>query len=163
MRIRSRWASSSLPVLFEIGQRLLKLCLDALDRPRHTLLAGGVVRSGKHHELLERVDPLPGERIDDDDRFYLVAEKLDADDVLLIRGMNLDAVAAHAEVAAHQVHIVAVVLHIDQLAKDAPLLVLFAAPNDEQLLLVLLGRPEAVDARHRCDDDGVSTRQQRGC
>ena len=48
----------------------------------------------------------------------LVAEQLDADHVLLVRRVELDAVAADPEVAPHQVHVVAVVLHVDQPAQD---------------------------------------------
>ena len=58
VRIRSRWASSSLPLL-EVGQPLLELGLDALDAPAHALLAGDVVRGREDDELVDLTDPSP--------------------------------------------------------------------------------------------------------
>ena len=86
--------------------------------------------------------------------------ELDAHRGLVVGGVQLDGVAPHPELAPHQVHVVALVLHVDQLAEDRALVVDLARANSEELVLVLVGRAEAVDARDRRHDDGVATGEQ---
>ena len=150
-----------LALLLEAGQPLLQLGLDAGDGRRHARLAGHVVGGREDDELVERVDPLAGERVDHVDGLDLVAEQLDAHGGLVVGGVHLDGVAPHPELAPHQVHVVALVLHVDELAQDRPLVVLLALAHDEQLVAVLLGRAEAVDARHRRHHDHVAPGEQR--
>ena len=52
VRIRSRWASSSLPWRSNVASRSLQLGLDAVDRPLHPLGAGDVVGGGEDVELV---------------------------------------------------------------------------------------------------------------
>ena len=69
---------------------------------------------------LERALDLAAQRIDLADRLDLVAEELDADRrLLLVRGEDLDDVAAHAERAAVEVDVVALVLDVDEPAQAA--------------------------------------------
>jgi hypothetical protein len=65
------------------------------------------------------LDVLAGEDVDDVDRLDLIAEELDAVDELFVDADELERVAAHAERAAHEVEVVAPVLHADQLAQEA--------------------------------------------
>ena len=60
--------------------------------------------------------------------------------------MDLDRVAADPELAAAERHVVAVVLQVDEPAQDRPHVVVDADVEVEQLALVLLGVPHAVDA-----------------
>ena len=60
-----------------------------------------------------------------------------------------------------EVHVVAVVLHVDELAQDGPLVDLLAPAQVQQVVAVLLGRAQAVDARHRGDHDDVAPGEQR--
>ena len=76
-------------------------------------------------------------------------------------GMDLDGVAAHAELAAAERHVVAVELQVDEAAQDAAHVVVDADAEVEQLALVLLGVAHAVDAADRRDDDDVAAGQQR--
>ena len=110
---------------------------------------------------VELGDLLAGERIDDRDAFDLVAEELDARDRLFVRGMELDRVAPHPELASAQRHVVAFVLHVDELAQDRPLVALLAHVGDEELALVLRGVAHAVDARDRRHDDDIASSEQR--
>ena len=110
-----------LALALEVGEPLLQLGLDAHDGLLHPLFAGDVVRGREHDELLERLHALARERIDDGDLLDLVAEQLDAHGRLVVRRVDLDGVAADAEGAAHEVHVVAVVVHVDELAQDRPL------------------------------------------
>ena len=60
----------------------------------------------------------PVSRIDDVDRLDRVAEELDAMDELFVHADELEHVAAHPERAAHQIEIVAPVLHVHEFAKQ---------------------------------------------
>src|SRR5205085_7977745 len=115
----------------------------------------------EHLELLELADDLAGEGVDAADALDLVAEQLDADARLLVGREHLDGVAPNAELAPDEVHVVALVLHVDQLAEDGALVALLTRPEREELAGVLLGRPEAIDARHGGDDDDVAPAEQR--
>ena len=77
-----------------------------------------VVRAREDRVPVELLDDLAAERIDLLDRFDLVAEELDADRVLLVDREDLDHVAAHAERAAVEVDVVALVLHVDQAPQE---------------------------------------------
>ena len=149
-----------LAVGLEPRQPLLQLGLDADDRLAHALVAGDVVRGGEDLRSRQLAELLAGERIDDGDAVDRVAEHLDAQHRLLVRGVHLDGVAAHAELAAAEGDVVAVELQVDQATQDAAHVVVDTRVQVEQLALVLLGIAHAVDAADRRDDDGVATGEQ---
>ena len=61
---------------------------------------------------------MSGERIETRDRIDFVAEEFDADRFFIgRRRINLDHVAAHTESAAREIHVVALVEHVDQPAE----------------------------------------------
>ena len=91
----------------------------------------------------------------------LVAEELDADGPLLVGREHLDRVAPDPELVAGEAGVVALVLQLDEPAQDRPLVALLPCVEDQALALVLVGRTEAVDRRHRRDDDHVAPRHQR--
>ena len=62
----------------------------------------------------------------DGDALDLVAEELDADRPLLVRGEHLDRVAPHAELVAGEGEVVALVLQLDEPAQDRALVALLA-------------------------------------
>ncbi len=90
----------------------------------------------------------------------LVAEEFDAVGVFVVGGIDLDDVAAHAEGAAAEVDVVALVENFDEAAGDvfAPDLLTFF--EQQQHAVVGLGRAEAVDAADRGDDDGVAALEE---
>ena len=112
-------------------------------------------------ELVLALDVLAGEQVDDVDRFDRIAEELDAVNQLFVDGDELEHVAAHAERAAHEVEIVAAVLHVDQLAQQRVAVHLLAERDLGRHFDVVGGRAQAVDARDRRDDQGIGARQQR--
>jgi hypothetical protein len=61
---------------------------------------------------------LPGQRVERHQLVHLVAEQLDPDGRVLVRRIDLDDVAAHAEGAAGELVVVALVLDLDELAQD---------------------------------------------
>ena len=106
-------------------------------------------------------DDLAGERIEPRQLVDFVAEQPDAKRVLLVRRHDLDDVAAHAEGAAPELHVVALVLDLDQLPED--LIAVDALPELErqQHAVVRLGRAKAVDAGDAGDDDDVAALEER--
>ena len=90
-----------------------------------------------------------------------VAEHLDPQSLLLVGRVDLDRVAAGAEGAADQVHIVAGVLQVDELAQDVPLVALLADGEAEDAVPVLARRAQPVDAGHRGHHDDVLAHEQR--
>ncbi len=89
---------------------------------------------------------LAGQRVDLGDPLDLVAEELDADDPIVRRGSDLEGVAADPEPGPLECLVVALVLQIDQMAKDRVAPVLAAAAQPEHGCAVVDRRTEAVDA-----------------
>ncbi len=131
--------------------------IDALE----LLVRGDVVRGREQHERLELLDDLAGERIDRRDALDLVAEELHADPALLVRGIDLDGVAAHPELVADERHVVALVLQLDEATEDLALVVFLADVEDQTLGSVHLGRAEPVDRTDTGDDDDVAPTHDR--
>ncbi len=151
-----------LAFLLEPRQPLLQLGLDADHGLAHPLVAGDVVGGREDLGPWQIAERLAGEWIDHRQPIDRVAEHLDAQHRLLVRRVYFDGVAAHAELAATQCHVVAVELQVDEATQDAAHVVVDADAEVEQLPLVLLGVAHAVDAADGCDDDGVASGQQAG-
>jgi hypothetical protein len=95
-------------------------------------------------------------------RLDLVAEEDRAECGLGIAREDLQRLAAHAKRAARQRLVVAVVLHVDELAQDLVAIGHVPAAQGQRMVAVLLWRAQAVDARDGGDDDHVAAREQRG-
>ena len=108
-----------------------------------------------------RLQRLAGDRIERRQLVDLVAEQPDAKRELFVRRIDLDDVAAHAEVAARELVVVALVLDLHQLAQD--LIAIDALPflERQHQPVVRLRRAQAVDARHAGDDDDVAALEER--
>ena len=145
-----------LVVLLEPRQAVGQLGFDALDGALHGLVGGDVVRRREQHQLVELLDDLTGHRVDRGDAFHLVAEQRDAHAPLLVCREHLDGVAAHPELVAGEVVVVALVLQLDETGEDRPLLALLPHTEDQALPGVLLGTAEPVDRRYRRHDDDVA-------
>ena len=70
--------------------------------------------AGIDRDRLQRLQLVPGQRLEPRDALDLVAEELDAQGVLAPGGAELDRVAAHAELAARELDVVAGVLQVHQ-------------------------------------------------
>src|SRR5690606_32567339 len=141
---------------------LAELGADALHRAAALLLGGDVVAAGVDGIAVDLVDDAPAERVDLGDGLDLVAPVLDADRVALgVDREELDDVAPHAEGAAVEVDVVALVLDVDHAAEQLVAAKLLADLQIDEHLLVPLGRADAVDAAHRGDDDHVAPREER--
>src|SRR4030095_14268765 len=81
-----------------------------------------IVRTGEHPDAIEARGLLAGQRVEFGDFLHVVAEEADPPGAVLIVGWeDLEAVAAHAEIAAGKGLVVALVLQRDELADDLAL------------------------------------------
>ena len=127
------------------------------------------LRSRLHHVMALGIDGqarvllLHGaeERVDLRERFDLVAEELNAVGRFVVGGEDLDHVAAHAEGAAAEVGVVALVEDFDQAPRNILAADALAFFEQQQHPVVSLGRAQAVDATDRADDDGVAALEER--
>ena len=120
------------------------------------------MRIGIDADLLETVGFRPRQRIKFDDRFQLFTKKRKPPSaVFKVGGPDLDTVTAHAEGAALKRLIVAFEGLRDQFAQNLPLIIAFP---DRQILghrRIGFDRADAVDARHRGDDNHIIAFQKR--
>ena len=98
--------------------------------------------------MVDLVDHVTGQRVQHRERIDLVAEHLDANRELLIHRDDFDRVAAHAEGAARERHVVTHVLHGDKATQQRVTVDDHAALELDHARHVLLGGTEAVDAGH---------------
>src|SRR5262249_42068878 len=135
------------PLLVVEVEAPAQLLADAVDRAAHLLLRRDVVRSGVNRAALERPLDAAAERVHLFDGLDGVAEELDANRrLLLVRGEDLDHVAAHAEGAAVEVHVVALVLDVDEHPQQVVAPELLADFKVDEQAVVALGAADAVDA-----------------
>ena len=88
-----------------------------------------------------------GEGIETRERIELVTEKLETDRFFIGGGgVNFDHVATHAKLAAREIHIVALIQHVDQAAEDGFAADVLAALHREQHVHVIFRRRDAIDA-----------------
>ena len=146
----------------ELVEPGFQLALDRVDRLQQRRPRRDVVAVGVDLDELEVLRLLPGQRIELGDLLDLVAEEADAPGaVLVVGGEELDRVAAHAEQAAGEVGLGALVLQRDEVGDDLALVDLVADCEREGHRGVGLDRADAVDAGDRGDDDHVVALQQR--
>ncbi len=144
----------------EAGDPLLHLGLDVDDGFLELVLRRDVVGRRVDVGLLALGEELAGQRVELGDPLDDVAEELDPDERLLRRRLELERVAADAEPGAAHRLVVALVLEVDEVAQDGVAPVLAADPQLEDGRAVVDRRAEAVDARHRGDDDHVASLEQ---
>ncbi len=139
-----------------------QLDLDGLDRVHHgaarrDVMAGRIDGVARH--LLQDV---AGERIEQRQRFHFVVEQGHAQRILVaLRREDVDHVAAHAECAAREIDLVALVLHLDQALDHVALVHLFVMAQMQNHAVVIHRVADAVDRRDGRDDHRVLALQQR--
>ena len=99
--------------------------------------------------------------VDDRELFDFVPPEFDPQGELFVGRPQLDAVAAHAKLAAGELDVVALVLHVDQLHQHLVAIDHHPAAKADHHRLVVVGRAQAVDARHAGHDDHVLAAHQR--
>ena len=109
--------------------------------------------------LLDRAE----EWIDLREGVDLVAKELDPVGHLIIGGVDLDDVAAHTEGSTAKIDVVAIVEDLDEAAGDVFAFELLALFEEQEHAVISFGRPQAVDAADRADDDGVAPFKEAAC
>jgi hypothetical protein len=104
---------------------------------------------------------LPGEGVDLQQPVDLIAPKLDADGVPAVHRKDLDGVAAHPKRALLEVHVVALVVQIDQPSEQFVAVDPLVGRQFEGQLPIVARITQPVDRRDAGDDDHVVPRQQR--
>jgi hypothetical protein len=137
-----------------------ELRLDVGDGDLELVLAGHEVLGGVDVDGVLLAEDLAGEGVELEDALHLVAPEVDAHRQLLVGGDDGEAVAAEAEAAAQEVLVVALVLHVDELAQGAVAVGELALLEAEDEAVVLGGLTEAVDAGDGGDDDDVASLEE---
>ena len=146
----------------ELVEALAQLHLDAGDRLQQCRPRRHIVRVGVDFDEFQLVGLLAGERIELLDRFDFVAEQRHAPGaILIVRGENLDRIAADPERAAIEIAGGALVLQCDQVGQQCALIEPLALLERERHRRISLDRADAVDAGHRSDDDHIVALEQR--
>ena len=105
-----------LALRLELLDLLLHLHLDVLHRDLEVFVLRDVVRGREDHRMRALAVDLPRHDVELDDAVDLVAEELDAHRAVVVAGReDLDDIAAHAELAALERDVVALVADGDEL------------------------------------------------
>ena len=94
---------------------------------------------GVHIDALQLAQDLAAEGVELGDALHFVAPEVDPHRQLLVGGHDGEAIATQAEAAAQEVHVVALVLHIHQLAQAALPIAGLALLEAEDEVVVLGG------------------------
>ena len=142
-------------------EALAQFGADRLDRIGQTLLGGHEVFGRVDVDRLQALQDLAGGGVHVADRLHLVAEQLDAHQPIFVGRADLEHVAAHAEAAAGDLHIVAGILVVHQLAQGAAQVERVTHLELHRRLEVFAGNAKAVDAADRGHHDHISAFKQR--
>ena len=146
----------------QVIEALLELFLDALNGIEQGFARGHVVAFGVEGEARHLADHFTGQRVEGADALDLIVKQLDADGFEVGFGrVDVDDVAAYAERGAGEVHVVTGVLQVSQATQQFTLVEFVAAVNVQHHFQIGFGAAQAVDARHRGDDNRVLALQQR--
>ena len=161
MRCRIRCASSIRPSDSNFFTCAFELLAELDDRALDRRLRGDVLRRREDRDRVEPREHLAGERVEVRDRLDLVAEERDA----VARSPSTPAGSrARRPSTRKRPRPSTVSLRTywmsTSLRRTTIAVLLLAHVQEDDPLLVLLGRAEAVDARDRGDDHDVAAREQ---
>ena len=146
--------------ILEELRALLELGLDVADRLVQLLPRGDEVPGGVDIDPVALREHLAGERVELRDALDLVAEELDAHREVLVRRMDLEGVAADAELAADEALVVPLVLDVDEVPEHRVAARPLALDEPDGDRSVVDGRAEAVDAGDGRDDDHIAALEE---
>ena len=161
VRCSRRAASRILPSALSTASCSSSSCLMAVHGLLQLLGVGHEVLGRVDVELVALAQDLAGERVQRHDALDLVAPELHAHGHVLVGRVDVQRVAADAEGAAAEVHVVALVPDVDEVAQHLvppPGLALLERDDD---VAVFLGAAQSVDARDRGHDEGVAAGEER--
>ena len=145
----------------QLGEAFAQLLFDAAHGAYQLLARGHVVRAGKDRHLVQLAQYLAAQRIHLGNGLDLVAEPFHAQGFLAFVGRkDLDHIAAHAELAAGKVHVIALVLDFDQAAQNRITPHLHASGQIDLHVEIGFRCADAIDAGHRRHNDHVAPGEQ---
>ena len=106
-----------LALRLQLGHPRLELGGDLRQRPLDGVLRGDEVGGRIDGHRRQLLDDLLGERVDLDDLLHLVAPQAHPQRVVVVGGPDLEAVAAHPELAPGEADVVALVVDLHQLGE----------------------------------------------
>lgn len=149
------------PLLLKLRELLVELLLDFVHGFVDAALREDEVLGGVDVGVGLRLGGFAGDGLDDGEAFDLVAPELDAVGELLVGGPDFDDVAAHAEAAAREFDVVALVLDVDELHEQLVAIDPLADAERNHHFKVVFRRAEAVDAGDAGDDDDIAAADER--
>ncbi len=145
----------------ELFHPLAQLLLDALRRFKHLFSRRDVMRTGVDGEARNLLPHHAGERVEQGERLDLVVEQFDAHRQLGVLGRkDVDPVTAHAEGAASEIDLVALVLHAHQLCDHVALAHAVAGAHRENHGVIVRRIADAVNRAHARHNHHVAPLQQ---
>ena len=134
-----------------------QLHFDGFHRRQHLVAWRHIVARWVDREARNLLLDAAGERIKQLQAFDLVVKEFDANGQFRMLGRkNVDRVPAHPKFAATEIHVVALVLHANQLRNHVALAQLVAGAQRHDHAVVALGLANAVNRRHRGDDHHIA-------
>ena len=115
--------------------------------------------AGNTDDSFERLDFATGERVEPGDALDFLAKEFHAQAVFASGGPDFDGIAAHAEMAALEGDIVAVVLEADEAGEELFARNAAAHAHGNNHFLVIFLAADAVNAGHAGDDHDVAPRK----
>ena len=149
-----------LALVLELLQTFAQLVADGAERAVHLRARRHVMRRRPDGQRLVFVQHLACDMVDLGDGLDLVAPEVDAHGVVGIRREHVERVAPHAERAAFQLVVVAVVLDVYEVVDDVVAIHLLLLVHEHGHARVVHRAADAVDARHAGHHDAVAPRQQ---
>ena len=135
-----------LALLAQLGRAVLEFGSYGIDGSRQPFLTRDVMGRGEDVHVMHPFDHIAGEGMQRGNRVDLVTKELDAHRELLIDRNDLDGIAAHAEGAASERDVIALVLHRNKRAQQVVAVDLVALVEEQHPPRVFLRRAQAVDA-----------------
>ena len=151
-----------LALLTQFCQAFVEFLANGFERAFHAFGAGHVMGGREDVDFVFLVDLVAGQRVQRGDAVDLVAEEFDAHGQFLVDGDDFDRIAAHAEGAAREGDVVALVLHGHEPAQQVVAIDLLAFLEKQHTPGVFLRSAQAVDAGDGGHDHAVASGQQVG-
>ena len=149
-----------LALFAQFCQAFVEFLANGFERPFHAFGAGHIMRGREDVDFVFLVDLVAGQRVQRGDAVNLVAEEFDAHGQFLVDGDDFDRIAAHAEGAAREGDVVALVLHGHELAQQVVAVDFLPDFEEEHATGVFFRRAQAVDAGDGGHNHAVAAGQQ---
>ena len=150
-----------LALLFKLLQTLAQLLLDGLDSVLHLRARRHVMGGRPDGQGLISLQHLARDVVDLGNLLYLIAPELHAHWIVRVRREHIEVIPAHAERAAFQLVVVAVVLDVDKVMNHLIAIHFLLLVHEHGHARVIHGAADTVDAADRRHHDHVAPGKER--